>query len=315
VPHHWNRIMPAHSEWELIDDLRRRCGTDPRVPIGIGDDAALVCAGPSGVIVTTDMLMDGVDFIVGTTPVELIGRKCLAVNLSDMAAMAGIPTAAFVSIALPREGGRALADGLYAGLLPLAEEFGVAIAGGDTNAWEGRLVVSVTLMGEPTSRGAVRRSGARPGDRVFVTGPLGGSLASLRHCRFGPRVREAVALHAAADLHAMIDLSDGLATDIGHIARESGVGVVLDAASIPIHADVDPAADGKSRLRHALTDGEDFELAFCVSEEDAARLAQHPPAGVTLYGIGSCTERPGVRLQSEGREQPLDVEGWEHRFS
>ncbi|MBX3444666.1 MAG: thiamine-phosphate kinase [Planctomyces sp.] len=306
--------MADDSEWDWIDALRKRTAAHPSAPIGIGDDAALLrCAGRE-TLVATDMLMDGVDFVVGETPPELIGRKCLAVNLSDIAAMAGRPRAMFISLALPRRGGRALVEGLYAGLEPLAREFDVALAGGDTNAWDGPLVVNVTVVGEPVAPGPVARSGARPGDVVFVTGPLGGSLPSLRHCTFTPRVREALALLAAAPLHAMIDLSDGLATDLSHIARESGCGIVIEAERVPVHADV-PSGDHSDRLRRALTDGEDFELAFCVSANDAARLESDPPAGVALHRIGEVVAGSGLMLRQGADQRPIDRTGWQHRFA
>jgi thiamine-monophosphate kinase len=203
---------------------------------------------------------------------------------------------------------------LYDGLLKLADEYGVVIAGGDTNSWDGPLVVSVTLMGEPSSRGPVTRNGARAGDWVFVTGPLGGSLPSLRHCTFTPRVREALVLHEAADLHAMIDLSDGLATDLSHVTAESGVSIVLDGDSLPIHDDVAPDRAAEERLRHALSDGEDFELAFCVSPEDGRRLMDSAPAGVRVHRIGECVTGLGLMLRRDGRVDPLNVRGWEHRF-
>lgn len=307
--------MSAHSEWDWIHEVRSRCQTDPRVPIGIGDDAAQVKFPSGSTLVTTDMLMDGVDFIVGETPLPLIGRKCLAVNLSDIAAMAGKPTAAFVSVALPKHGGRALADGIYSGLLALASEFDVAIAGGDTNSWSGPLVVNVMVLGEPTPKGPVTRSGAKPGDWVIVTGPLGGSLTSLRHCTFTPRVREALALHAAADIHAMIDLSDGLATDLTHVGAESRVSIILEGAAVPIHADVLPHGAMDERLRHALTDGEDFELAFCVSPETGCQLLAHSPTGAPLVHIGHCEAGQGVQMRQNGHRIPVRPAGWEHHFT
>src|SRR4051812_43908251 len=163
--------------------------------------------------------------------------------------MAPRPLAAVVAIALPNAGGRAfeIAKGLHTGLSTMAGRFGVALLGGDTNAWDGPLVVGVTVLGETTARGAVRRSGARPGDAVLVTGPLGGSLLG-RHLRPEPRVREALAIHEAADLHALIDLSDGLASDLGHVLDESGgLGATLEAGAIPIHPDAVEASRGDGR--------------------------------------------------------------------
>ena len=187
---------------------------------------------------TTDMLMDGRHFRLEQDGPEAVGYKVMGVNLSDIGAMAGIPRAAVVAVALPKATAVEVAQRLHAGMSAMAERFGVDLVGGDTNAWDGPLVVTVTVLGQATVRGAVRRSGARPGDVILVTGPLGGSLFSGRHLRPEPRIAEALALHESAPIHAMIDLSDGLSSDLGHILDESGgLGAILDAASIPIHAD------------------------------------------------------------------------------
>lgn len=300
------------GEFDLIEWIRDRAAGHPAVPVGIGDDAALVQATAAGMLVTTDMLMDGVDFDVRTTPHELIGRKCLAVNLSDIAAMGGRPVAAFISLALPRHGGRGLAEEFYRGLTALADEFGVAIAGGDTNTWDGPLVVNITLLGEPPAGGPVLRSGARLGDWLMVTGPLGGSLGG-RHLTFIPRVREAAALVNAADVHAMIDLSDGLASDVLHLATESSVGVVIDEARVPVHADVDAALSPSLRVRQALNNGEDFELLFAVSAEDGARLLARTDLGISLSHIGEVIVGDENLLRApDGTLHPLPHGGWEH---
>src|SRR5438128_8749532 len=167
------------------------------------------------------MLLDGSCFVLAEAGPWRVGRKAMAGNLSDIAAMAGRPVAAFVSVGLPRRGGRQLAEELYRGLREVADAFDTAIAGGDTNSWDGPLVISVTLLGETTARGPVRRGGARPGDWLLVTGPLGGSILG-KHLTFTPRVREAQQLHLQTDLHALIDISDGLAADVSHICQESG---------------------------------------------------------------------------------------------
>src|SRR5262249_32645732 len=160
---------------------------------------------------------------------------------------------------LPRQNGRALAEELYRGLRQVADAFDTAIAGGDTNSWDGPLVISVTLLGEATGRGPVTRAGARPGDWLLVTGPLGGSILG-KHLDFPPRVREAQRPHAKAALHAMIDVSDGLAADVAHVCAESRCGAVLRADAIPVSADARRMADAGAPLEHALGDGEDFEL-------------------------------------------------------
>src|SRR6516164_2149642 len=166
------------GEWAYIDWLRRRTPADPRVLIGPGDDTAALALAPGApCLVTTDMLLEGSCFRLAEDGPRRVGRKAMAVNLSDIAAMAGVPVAAVVSVGLPRQGGRELAEELYLGMREVADAFDTAIVGGDTNSWDGRLVLSVTLLGEATPRGVVRRSGARVGDRLLVTGPLGGSIS------------------------------------------------------------------------------------------------------------------------------------------
>ena len=235
----------------------------------------------------------------------------MAVNLSDIAAMAGVPIAAFVSIGLPRTGGAEIAAELYRGLRSMADEFNTAIAGGDTNSWDGPLVISVTIVGEPTGRGPVRRSGACVGDWLLVTGPLGGSIRG-KHLDFTPRVREALRLHELVELHAMIDLSDGLATDLHKLCAESRCGAVVRADAIPISDDACRMDDGVPPLDHALGDGEDFELFFAVSPADGRRLLAEVP-DLPLSHIGECVEG-GFWLEREGKRERLEPRGYEHRF-
>lgn len=300
------------GEFAYIDWVRRQTPTHPRVVLGPGDDAAAVhFKADAPCLVTTDMLMDGTCFRLAEAGPRLVGRKAMAVNLSDIAAMAGIPLFALVSVALPRAGGRTLAEELYAGLRELADAYGTALVGGDTNSWDGPLVISVTLLGETTSRGPVRRAGAKPGDWLLVTGPLGGSIRS-KHLTFAPRVREAIQIHAHANLHAMIDISDGLAADVGHICEESRCGAVLRAETIPVAADARAMADDLSPLRHALTDGEDFELVFALAPEEACRLlAAQPIPGITLFHIGECVEH-GLWLEQAGVRTVLEPKGYVH---
>src|SRR6266540_6251291 len=214
------------GEFAFINWLRQQTPKDPRVLLGPGDDTAVLRLTPeTPCLVATDMLLEGSCFRLAEAGPRLVGRKAMAVNLSDVAAMAGRPVAAVVSVGLPRKGGRALAEELYLGLREIADAFETAVVGGDTNSWDGPLVISVTLLGEATERGPVTRAGARPGDWLLVTGPLGGSILG-KHLDFTPRVREALRLHAEAPLHAMIDISDGLAADIGHLCEESRCGAV-----------------------------------------------------------------------------------------
>src|SRR5262249_34776856 len=207
---------------------------DPRVPIGPGDDtAALRLTADVPTLVTTDMLIEGSCFLLDEAGPRRVGRKAMAVNLSDIAAMAGRPVAAVVSVGLPAGERRGVSptwieQELYFGPREAPAASDTALVSGDTNSWDGPLAISVAVIGEATGRGPVRRSGARPGDWLFVTGPLGGSIRG-HHLDFTPRVREALQLHAAIELHAMIDISDGLAADLGHICDESRCGAVLRA--------------------------------------------------------------------------------------
>ncbi len=300
--------MPG--EFEYIAWLRAQTPADPRVLIGPGDDCAALAPPARALLVTTDMLMDGTDFVLAEVGPRRVGRKAMAANLSDIAAMAGTPTAAVVSVALPR-GGRELAQELYHGLRDVADAVGVALVGGDTNSWDGKLVISVTALGEAGPRGPVRRNGAKPGDFLFVTGPLGGSILG-HHLDFTPRVREALALHAAVELRAMCDISDGLTADLNHICEESKCGAVLVAEAIPVS---DAARElsrtsGKTALDHALGDGEDFELVFAVSPADGTKLLAAPPVP-GLVKIGECV-REGLWLETNGARQKLEPRGWVH---
>jgi thiamine-monophosphate kinase len=301
------------GEFAYIDWIRRHTSADSRVALGPGDDAAVVhWRAGSDCVITTDMLMDGTCFRLEEAGPRLVGRKAMAVNLSDIAAMAARPVAAVVSVALPRRGGRHLGEELFLGLREMAAEFLTAVVGGDTNSWEGALVISVTVLGETTSRGPVLRSGAKPGDWLLVTGPLGGSILG-KHLHFKPRVREALELHAAADLHAMIDISDGLAADVHHLLQESHCGAVLRAETIPLTAEARSMKDGLSVLDHALEDGEDFELVFAVAPEDGRRLLEKQPiSSIQLVHIGECLAEEGLWLEADGQRRSLEPRGYVH---
>jgi len=306
-------------EAELIAYLRERLPDHPRLRLGPGDDAAVLdLAGIEDVVVTVDLLSDGVDFVLDEAEPRRVGRKALAVNLSDLAAMAARPLAGVVALLLPRRGGLELAVALYEGMLPLADEFGLVIAGGDTNSWDGPLAVSVTLLGQVTERGPLVRCGARPADRIVVTGSFGGSILG-RQFDFPPRVREALALNDRYELHAGIDVSDGLSIDLGHLVDESGCGAVLNTDSIPIHDDARRLAaergDDFTPLDHALGDGEDFELILAVPPKEAARMLAEQPFDVPLADIGQFTAEPGMwQVDAAGARRKLDRRGWQHEL-
>jgi thiamine-monophosphate kinase len=298
------------AEFAFIDWLRGRTPAHPNIPVGPGDDAA-VLGWHGDVLVTTDMLLEGSCFRLAEAGPRRVGRKAMAVNLSDIAAMAGEPTAAVAAVGLPRQGGRALAEELHLGMREVADAFQTPIVGGDTNSWDGPLVIAVTVFGRPLSHGPVLRSGARPGDWILVTGPLGGSILG-KHLDFTPRVHEARLLHLTSQLHAMIDVSDGLAADVNHLCEESHCGAVLRAEAIPISDDARRMQDGRLPLEHALGDGEDFELVFAVAPEDGRRLVEAQPVpGIELSAIGEFVER-GLWLEEGGVRRPLEPHGYVH---
>jgi thiamine-monophosphate kinase len=324
-------------ERELISWLRENLPPHPLLRLGLGDDAAVLrMAGVDECVITVDLLTDQVDFELSKVDPRRVGRKALAVNLSDLAAMAAKPLAGVIALALPR-GGTAcghgsphpsplpvgdvksameLAVALYEGMLPLAERYDLAIAGGDTNSWDGPLAISITLLGAVTPRGPLRRDGAKPGDRILVTGAFGGSILG-RHLDFEPRVTEALELHARYDLHAGIDVSDGLSLDLAHILEESRCGAVIDIDAVPVADDARRLAkrlgDGSTALDHALADGEDFELVLAVPAEEARKMIAEQPIGVPLTDIGEFVAEPGLwQIDRGGLRRPLAARGWQH---
>jgi len=306
-------------EAELIAELRRRIPPHPLVRLGPGDDAAVLrLAEVDDCAVTVDLLTDGVDFRLAEVGPRRAGRKALAANLSDLAAMAARPLAAVVAVALPRRDGLRLGVELFEGMLPLAEQFSVAIAGGDTNSWDGPLAVSITLLGAVTPRGPLRRGGARPGDRILVTGMLGGSILG-HHLDFTPRVDEALLLAERYELHAGIDISDGLSVDLGHLVEESGCGAVLDLDAVPVTAAAEELArrldDGSTALDHALDDGEDFELILAVPPAEARRIVAEHPLDVPISDVGEFVAEPGLwQTDRAGGRRKLIPRGWQHEF-
>ena len=304
-------------ELEFIAYLRRCLPPHPLLRLGPGDDAAILRWADRGdCVVTVDMLMDHVDFELSSIDPRQAGYKSLAVNLSDLAAMASRPLAAVIAVALPRQDAANLAVQLYEGLLPLALRHNLAIAGGDTNTWDGPLVVSITALGTVTPRGPLRRQGAWPGDRIVVTGALGGSILG-HHLDFSPRVEEALLLNDRYELHAGMDVSDGLSLDLFRLTAESGCGAVLETENIPIAGDAqrlaEKLADGSTALDHALGDGEDFELILAVPPEEAHRLVAEQLLAVPLTDVGYFVAEPGLwQADARGQRRPLRPRGYEH---
>ena len=283
---------------------------------GIGDDAAVVeWTGRDDIVVTSDLLAEGTHFVLADHSAEMVGRKALAVNLSDLAAMGARSVAVTVSLLLPRADAAGLAKRIIKGMLPLCEHFRTAIVGGDTNTWDHGLVINVTAFGQLEGKSPLTRSGARPGDALLVTGELGGSLTG-NHFVFVPRIDEAIQLRQF-DVHACMDISDGLSLDLSRMVRASGCGAELDLDAVPIS----PAAHEISRqegaqrtpLEHALSDGEDFELLLAVPKDVAERLIDEQPLTVTLTRIGQFVEGEGLWCHDESNgRQRLAPEGYEH---
>jgi thiamine-monophosphate kinase len=312
-------------ELEFIQWLRAHAPDDPRAKLGLSDDAALLSFGDkTNIVVTTDLLTDGVDFELGKHEPKRVGRQALAANLSDLAAMAARPHSALISLALPRGGGAnrgalELAIALYEGIEPLAVEYDVVIAGGDTNTYDGPLVLSVTAIGQITERGPLTRTGGKAGDWLLVTGALGGSI--LGHMLdFAPRVHEAMLLHERYELHAGIDISDGLALDASRLAKASRCGALLYTDRVPVSSaairlsELDRADDIEaSALRHALSDGQDFELLIAAGPQTAATILQERPLECAITQVGELVAEPGLWQHSmQGQRKPLEEIGWRH---
>lgn len=306
-------------ENDLLRWFRATLPSHKQLVLGAGDDAAIIqpTAGMQ-LVATTDMLMDGVDFLVGEHDPVLIGHKALAVNLSDLAAMAAKPVAALVSLCLPRTGGEALTKRLYDGILSTAAQFNMAIAGGDTNSWDGPLVISITALGEVYPGREWRRSGARPGDLILVLGSFGGSILGS-HLQFRPLVKEAQFLAENLDVHAAIDVSDGLSLDLAKLAEASGVGAVIQLDHIPISELARMLSqqrnDGVTPLEHALADGEDFGLILAVNADEAEDFfTRHPQWREGLTAIGRFAGVQGLWSMEGSELKPLTPRGWEHRL-
>jgi thiamine-monophosphate kinase len=312
------RKINGMAERELIKYISELAAGENRrwLELGIGDDAAVLRLGRGGrVVATTDMVVEGTHYKRGTPP-EAVGRKAVARSLSDLAAMAARPLCVLAAVCFPPRTGPAFCRRLCRALWETSCELGAPLVGGDISSGTDMLAVTVTALGVPSRKGVVRRSGARPGDCVCVTGALGGSLRG-RHLTFTPRIAEALELVEKFQVHAMIDVSDGLSTDARHIAEQSGVGMVIEAGQLPVHADVRARrrtdALDRCAILHGLNDGEDYELVFCVPESDARRAARRGAAGTPVTVIGRVTrQRRCVLRWPDGTRETLRGAGWEH---
>ena len=307
------------NEFELIAKLTRHLPSNQNVLAGAGDDCAVLDFGLPGklFLFKTDAVVEGIHFNQDTPP-EKVGRKSLARGLSDIAAMAGAPAAALVTIGLPKNYDAEFVQKIYRGLNALAEKFGVAVVGGETTANPERIFISVSLLGTVARGKQVLRSGAKIGDAIFVTGELGGSSAG-KHLDFEPRIAEAHWLSENFSIHALIDLSDGLAGDLRHVLKASGAGAELLKSAIPISRaaklQARKSSTAKPAFAAALTDGEDFELLFTISGSDAVKLLddwKEKFPKLKLSCIGKITAGEGITIRDKTGSQKFDAHGYVH---
>jgi thiamine-monophosphate kinase len=307
------------TEFELIHHLTRGLPGNPSVVTGTGDDCAVLDLGiPERLaLFKTDAVVEGFHFTAETPP-NLVGHKALARCLSDIAAMAGTPVAALITLGLPPKFEVEKLEKLYEGINALASRYNVAIVGGETTTSPERLMISISLLGTVARGKAILRGGAKPGDAIFVSGELGGSLTA-RHLEFEPRLSEGCWLAENFTIHSMIDLSDGLAGDLRHVLKASHAGAELLSSAIPIsraaRASAKAESSAKPPLLAALTDGEDFELLFTVASRDAVPLLdawkkQFPK--VRLSCIGKITAGEGISLRDNQGVKPLSAHGYVH---
>lgn len=328
------------GEFGLIKRIAGRTRRkDPFVQVGIGDDAAVITPSSPAVsgkrtgrlLITTDSLVEDVHFRRNSPPDDL-GWKALAVNISDIAAMGGVPRHYLVAISIPPSLSVEYLDSLFAGMKDAADRYGLSLIGGDTTSSPDRIYISITVLGE-TSDGAVLRNGARPGDNVFVTGTLGDSALGLRilektevrgqrtedryrtivkrHLRPTPRVKEGIILAKSGMVNSMIDVSDGLLADLGHICEESGVGARINVDKLPLSKGFRMLSTEYGGLELALSGGEDYELLFTGSPLLPSFLEK--TKGVKYTAIGEIVKEKGIAVSgADGSFYAIKGTGYDH---
>ena len=303
----------SSAEDEITGWFRERSKlSEADFPIGIGDDMAEVRVGQDrSVLITTDILLDGVHFNLQEAGLKQAGYKAMAVSLSDCAAMATQPVAAVVSVALPEGYGEKELKELHSGITSAGDKFGCALVGGDITSWKGNepFAISVAMLSRPAACKPVKRSGARMGDLICVTGSLGGSRAG-KHVAFEPRVTEAIKITETVKINSMIDVSDGLSSDLNRICKQSKVGAIINAEHIPISAE---AKRSKDALSSALHDGEDFELLFTLSDTECGKLLEQWEGAMPITRIGIITDTCKLQVKmADGQIGDLEAKGYDH---
>lgn len=303
-----NSKVKRPHEAGFIERVSERIKVDNSVIRGIGDDAAVIKWKKGKLLLfTSDMIIEGVHFDLKRSSPFRIGWKALGINISDIAAMGGLPRYATISLGLPRDLNLRFLDGIYSGIRSMAKKFNVNITGGDSNSSK-RLIIDIAVIGEVNKDELTLRSGARLGDVIMVTGKLGGSIKG-KHLSFIPRIREAQFLVKNFKINSMIDISDGLSTDLAHICRKSLTGARIYESLIPLSKEA-------NSIKAALSDGEDFELLFTVSKKVFKNLTKKFKRGfkIPITAVGEVTDRSaGIKIINRyGKVSPLKEEGFRH---
>jgi thiamine-monophosphate kinase len=305
-------------ENDFLNWIRENTPAHPLVKLGIGDDMAAVDIGSSLAVLKTDQCLDQVHFDLRQHSAAQAGRKAVNRCLSDCAGMGCLPAAIMIAVALPKEGpasGETFAKELFLACRDAGAEFDCPLVGGDTAFWNQRFAITVSALGRiPQNQHLITRSDAKPGDTLFVSGALGGSILG-RHFAFKPRIDLAQKIIKAAGpaLHAMMDLSDGLAQDLPRLCAASRAGAQLHTARLPIHEDAWTLSQKDSLPAgfHALADGEDYELLFALDPNAAPQIVNLSDVPVTA--IGTVTADPTLLLiDDQGKAHPWLRAGWEH---
>lgn len=328
---------PPHlSEEDIISLVASLAGgAGGELAVGIGDDCAVLGGAQAGLVVTTDLLVEGVHFDLGLMSPADVGHRAMAANLSDLAAMGSQPAWGFLSLGLPAGPRASFVEELVGSMVNQGRAFGLKLAGGDT-VKAPQVLLNLCLLGTMGNLAPLLRSGGRLGDAVCVTGVLGGSAAGLAwlqagldpadpaaapavaaHRRPVPRVEAGRALAASGRVHAMMDLSDGIASDLARLARASGLGARVEAESVPVDPSARAVASalGGDALNWALAGGEDFELMFTCDPGEAPLLAElvaEAAGGLAVTQVGRLIPGPGVTLSRGGKEEPIGYMGYDH---
>jgi thiamine-monophosphate kinase len=305
------KTLKKIGELALINIFKKKYKTYKHTIIGIGDDSAVIESSKKGefILFTCDTVVEGTHFRLNKSTAFQVGWKAMGAGISDIAAMGGKPKCAVVSMAMPSCVSIKYVNDLIKGMAAVGSLFGVDIVGGDTVSSHEGIIITVSVIGDVKRKNLVLRSGAKVGDKILVTGVLGGSILK-KQFNFIPRINESNWIVNNAKIHSMMDITDGLSLDLHRIASASKVGALLNENSIPISKD---ALKFKEPLQCALNDGEDFELLFTMSDPDKL-LKKWPYKDVKLTVIGEITKRRGLIeiIDKFGVKKQIHPKGYEH---